>query len=276
MSIGVAILSWKAPNTLKNTIKTYNNVDFFSLFDQKIICFQEISEFDKKVAEEQMLDYIGTEKNTGIQGGFKRAFEELNTNYILILENDCIIIENKESVREQIKKAVNLIESNDADLVRLRSRFNPGVGGERSVQQYTKYHELIKADPRFNLIRHVNNSNPILKLTLRLLRPDKSVRCAGRSVYIEQNPHLIFPRIITKKGDSFIVDSRALPWTNQPTLIKRELFGKILSYAETHPSNRKVNGFQDLERPLNGSWWRNSNFRIGIIDGFFSHKRLDR
>jgi len=50
----------------------------------------------------------------------------------------------------------------------------------------------------------------------------------------------------------------------------------LLPWVEAHPSRRPVQGFPDIEKELNGPWWRKQGFRVGLTPGLFTHQRLDR
>ena len=276
MSVGVAILSWKSPITVKNTIESYSKVSLFDLFDDSVLCFQEVSQEDIDLAKTSGVRYVGTDSNRGIQGAFRLGYESLDTDYILILENDCSIVESQQVVRQQLEEATQLLEEDIVDLVRLRSRFNPGYGGERVVRMYSRFFNVDKTHKNFQYHDALDNSSSLIKWMRRTLRPGKARRWSGRSVYVEQNPEKLFPKYISAYKNALIVDSHILPWTNQPTLVSRKFFGSLLEFADANPRSRTVNGFQDLEKPLNCKWWRDSGFRIGIVDGIFTHNRLDR
>lgn len=276
MSIGVAILSWKSPKTVRNTLESYLNTKFLDMVDDSVLCFQEVSKEDIELAESVGIRYVATDTNKGIQGAFRLGYESLDTDYILILENDCSIVGNQDFIRSQLTEALKLLDADVVDLVRLRSRFNPGFGGDRAVRMYTRFFNVTKPHENFNFHESIDNSLSFIKWMRRTFRPDKARRWSGRSVYVEKHPEKLFPKFISAYENALIVDSHILPWTNQPTLVSRKFFGSLLEFADKNPRSRTVNGFQDLEKPLNCKWWRDSKFRIGIIDGMFTHNRLDR
>ena len=276
MSIGVAILSWKSPKTVRNTLESYLNTKFLDMVDDSVLCFQEVSKEDIELAKSVGIRYVATDNNKGIQGAFRLGYESLDTDYILILENDCSIVGSQDFIRSQLTEALKLLDADVVDLVRLRSRFNPGFGGDRAVRMYTRFFNVTKPHENFNLHESIDNSLSFIKWMRRTLRPDKACRWSGRSVYVEKHPEKLFPKFISAYENALIVDSHILPWTNQPTLVSRKFFGSLLEFADKNPSRRTVNAFLDLEKPLNCKWWRNSKFRIGIIDGMFTHNRLDR
>ena len=80
LPIGVAILGWKAPRSIRITLINYQKHDFFSLFEDVVICFQKISKEDKALAEEFGIRCTGTPQNTGILGGFRFPATVLTAN----------------------------------------------------------------------------------------------------------------------------------------------------------------------------------------------------
>lgn len=275
VSLGVGILSWKSHKTLEKSLQSYEKIGFKDLFDDVKIIFQEISEDDKKLAEKYGYDYVGTEKNLGIQEGHRLIHENLNTDYILVLENDNPIIESRKITETILENSINLLEENKIDVMRLRHRWQFGEGF--SLEKYltcfniTKLHEkYIKSDLDLkgvsSLVRFFNN----------LFRPSKALRIAGYGLYFEKEPQKVFPKYVEKIGEEiYSVSSEIMNWTNQSVLLKKTFYGELLNYAYANPTKRTANGFQDLEKPLNSKWWRNQNFKVGICDGLFTHNRFD-
>ena len=274
-TIGVGILSWKSHKTLEKSLISYENVNFKELFDDVKIIFQEISKEDIILADRFGYDYVGTEKNLGIQNGHKLIYENLKTDYIIVLENDNPIIVKREELIIKLRQSINLLINNKIDLMRLRHRWTFGEGF--SLEKYINYYSIEKLHEKYNQ-NNINKSFlfSLKKLFKRLIRPGKAIRLAGYSLYFEKEPEKKFPKYIKKLDDElFSVSSYIIPWTNQSVLIHRQFYGNLISYAYNNPSSRTANGFQDLEKPLNCKWWRNQNFRIGVGEGIFTHNRFD-
>lgn len=274
-TVGLAILSWKSPLTIKSSLESYISNNFFSLFDDVVLCFQEIDDDDISLATKAGLRYVGNNSNTGIQGGFKMALESLNTDYIMILENDLHLIVDKNEAEKQLSDCLTMMEYGVADMARMRSRFNPGYP-HRAASIYSKFYPISQQDPRWNDTEKLDRSPNWKKRIRRFFRPNKAHKWSGRSVYIESNPEQLFPDIISREGEYLIVDSSVMPWTNQPTLVSSKLLRELMDYAENNPSSRTVNGFQDFEKPLNCKFWRSQHYKIVITPGLFTHERLDR
>lgn len=274
-TVGVGILSWKSHKTLEKSLQSYENVGFKELFDEVKIIFQEISEDDVKLARKYGYDYVGTEKNLGIQKGHQLIYDNLNTDYILVLENDNPLVEDAQTVKNRLIKSLELLKSNKIDVMRLRHRWQ--FGESFSLEKYLTCYNINTLHEKY-ISSDINtqDKSPVIKGLKRLFRGSKALRVAGYGLYFEKEPEKVFPKYVKKlENEIYAVSSEIMTWTNQSVLLKKEFYGKFLDYAYKNPSSRTANGFQDLEKPLNSNWWRNQNFKIGICDGIFTHNRFD-
>lgn len=269
LPVSVGILSYKAHKTIDKTLEQYG--DFLSYFEEAKVFFQCFSEQDKEIAEKYRIAYEGRPDNVGIQGGMRWVAENLKCDYILYLENDIQLLTDIPTALVEIEKAMNLMANGQAEVVRLRSRFQPG---EQfcDVEKYTRIFKPVSIHPDFQEFFKIKKTNPVLKY----LRPMKARKLLARSLYIEKYPEQLFPKYIRKEGDFYFADSSSLNWTNNAIITKKDFLLKLLDYADAHPSSRTVGGMQDFEKPLNCRWWRKQRFNIAISEGIFTHQRLDR
>lgn len=279
-TVGLAILAYKAPGTTRASIENHLAHGLYDLFDQATVCFQACSEEDLAMAKACGVRAVGRPENLGIQGGFRWAWETLKTDYVLILENDIPVCVSPEAMRAQLAEAMARLEAGEVDLVRLRNRFNPGEQN-RFAGPYSYFWPVREPDPRWADTERLSTAPAWIKALRRCLRPLKAQRWCGRSPYVERHPEKLFPHWIKRLGPDFLsVDSWVLPWTNQCTLISHALFGKLLDYADSHPARNiytsEGNKMPTLETPLNRLWWRRQHLRIGLPEGVFTHRRLDR
>ena len=269
LPISAGILSWRAPKTVANTLAQYG--DFPRRLAEFRIFFQECSGADVAAAEAAGVAWTGRPENVGIQGGMRWVVENLKSDYVLYLENDFnLLVSPDEAVRE-LRTALGWIERGAVDIVRLRSRFNPGEPcGD--PEKYSSVFLPADVDPRFVDPGRLGRGNP----WIRLFRPFKCRRIAARGAYVERSPEKLFPKVFRRDETGLVTTSAYLNWTNNPVLIRRSLFLEIADYADAHPSHRTVGGYQDFEKPLNCRWWRARGLRIGLPEGIFTHRRLDR
>ena len=276
--VSVGILSYKAPQTIDATLHAYRQKNFLALFPEVKLFFQCISDEDVKISQKYNLEYIGRADNIGIQDGMRWVVENLKSDYVLYLENDCPLVVDVTSAKAEITRAVSYLESGQIDMMRLRSRFTPGEQFA-DVYKYTTAYTPFEIDNRFVQTDEVQiaQRSKLSRCLKRVLYPSYAMRMMGRSLYIEKDPEKRFPFYIKKTDDGmYIVDSKVINWTNQSILTTKKFFLEMLDFADAHPCRRTVNGMQDMEKPLNCRWWRKQHFKIGVSDGLFTHKRLDR
>ena len=276
--VSVGILSYKAPQTIDATLHAYRQKNFLDLFPEVKLFFQCISDEDVKISQKYGLEYMGRADNIGIQSGMRWVVENLKNDYVLYLENDCPLVVDVTTAKAEIARAVSYLKSGQIDMMRLRSRFTPGEQFA-DVYKYTTAYTPFEIDNRFVQTDEVQiaQRSKLSRCLKRVLYPSYAMRMMGRSLYIEKDPEKRFPLYIKKTDDGmYIVDSKVINWTNQSILTTKKFFLEMLDFADAHPCRRTVNGMQDMEKPLNCRWWRKQHFKIGVSDGLFTHKRLDR
>jgi hypothetical protein len=260
MTIGLGILSWKGGDTLKASLESYALENLLSIFDENVIFLPEQRDYETQIAQDFNLKIFGSNANLGILGGFKALAMSMTADYVLLLENDCPLIENFSEAKRQITLAQSLLDTNQAHIVRLRHRYHAGQDWS-VVRKYREYYPAPDA--------------PLYIKTYcffkRFLRPHKAERLKGWSLYTPQSHHQsLFPDAVyyNKADDYYITDSRYLPWTNQSILIKRDFFlSMIIAYAESAGTKRRINGFRNLEIEMNSDFWRKGQFKIAIPKG---------
>lgn len=274
-TVGVGILSWKSHKTLEKSLQSYEKIGFKNLFDEVKIIFQEIGLEDEELAKKYGYDYVGTKENLGIQRGHNLIHDNIDTDYILVLENDNPLIEDGSVVFDRLIQSLQLLENGSIDMMRLRHRWKFGEGF--SLEKYLNYFEVQELHEKYCSDKIALNSfNKFIKPIKRFLRPQKANRVSGYSLYYEKYPEKVFPKYVKKiDNELFAVDSYIMTWTNQSVLLKRKFYCELLKYADEHPSSRTANGFPDFEKPLNSLWWREQSYKIGVGEGIFTHNRFD-
>lgn len=272
LTLGLGMLSWRAPATVDQTLASYAAAGIFDVFDHVLVYFQEISEADRAAAAKYGLACAGNQANTGIYGGVKALLEAMEDDYVLFVENDCLLIEDRAAVVRQTEQAVRDLERGLAQVYRMRHRRHPGEGFE-TVDKYLRYHP-----PGPRAWQRRRRAQRLVARLRALARPFKAERLKGIAAYVEENPEQRFPKVFRRTPEgNLLVRSRHLNWTNQAILFSRRwVLEELLPWVAAHPSRRTVNGFPDIEKELNSRWWRTRGFTIGISPGLFTHRRLDR
>lgn len=259
VSVGLSILSWRGAESLKSSLGSYANANLFSLFDETQVFLPDPDDDVVRVCEEHPLNIRTMPQNLGIMENMRQAAKAISTDYVLMLENDCPLIESHEIAKERLETAIRILSNGDAMMARFRSLTSPG----QAFTGLSKY-------------QHLFDGSIQSKIT-RILRPSKVRRLAGYAVYDGGNSPERHPNLIqATQHDVFLIDAAAMPWTNQSILINRELFlNKIIPMAEGIKTNRGANKLPNLEIELNKSKaWRNSGWKIVCGPGLFTHERI--
>lgn len=237
LNLSVGILTWNAHSTLQNTLESYKRSGLLDMVNDVCIFAQEGKDLDYKIAANYNTDVILSPDNVGIGRGLSTLAHAAETDNILLLENDWIILPDFfPTVYEEIKKGMDMLESNKADVVKYRSRKNPG-------------------DPLYTL-QFAN-------------REFDSPKHLFECVHWRMNPDLDFPEHIFKDQDTGLYYAKAkyANQTNNPCIYKKDFYIKNLS-----PFAGEGN---ELEGKIDG-WWQEQDFTIAHGEGLFTHYRLDR
>ena len=161
-NLGVVFLSWKSNKTLKNSLLKFTQELTSSLFHDALIYFQEISSSDSGLAKEFGFRAEGNDQNVGILHGMKQAISQVKSEFILYLECDCVLVEDKESAIKILSDSLEEIRKNNINVMRLRHLKKGGA-------DYTPYKHL-------RYWPDVDSRSDFRKLLNRCFRPFKAKR----------------------------------------------------------------------------------------------------
>jgi len=275
-TIGAAILTWKAPKSLRMVLSSHKESGLLDIVDQANIFYQEFDpEPDTALAHEFGWQASGSPDNLGIHRGMEEAVRAMNTDYVIYLENDCPCVSDAAELKTVIQNAIQDMEQEDAIVVNLRCRTQPGapaVGIPKYVREHTVT-DPIEPTPPYPL-------PPKWQANLRkLLRGNRANIHLGHAVYWEKNPAMRHPHAIRQANSgNWITDSRYAQWTNQPHIARRDtLMDVIFGHVRSHPSPKQHKDFQTVETALRCNWWAEQKFKISYADfGGYTHGRIDR
>ena len=127
--ITIGYLSWKRYNIFEQTLNSHKMNGLFDIIDHnnRIIFFQELSQFDINIANKYNCKFVGDSNNIGILNAFIKLVEKCTTEYFIFSENDWLLIENKDTTKKILKDSVELLEKGLCDIVKLRHRKNHGI-----------------------------------------------------------------------------------------------------------------------------------------------------
>ena len=235
LPISIGILSWHSGQVLVDTLTTYYENGLFDMVNDVTILFQEVNQQDIEIAKHFGLDFIGLQKNIGIGQAFIRLTENAKEDYVLVLEHDWNLIEDRDTTYERLQRSISSIQLG-LDVVRLRHRKNPGnphFSFRHKGKELTYYDDEIGA------------TSPHLLDSVHWCDPD-----------------IEFPGYINKSEDMFWTTSRYGNWTNNPCLYKKQF------YLDTvRPFAGEGIG---LEGNI-GKWWVQQDYKVGHNEGLFMH-----
>ncbi|MDX5593406.1 hypothetical protein [Pseudovibrio sp. SPO723] len=275
-TIGAAILTWKAHQTLRLSLESHKDSGLLSVVDDAVVFFQEFDQhIEQPLVEEFGWRAAGSPKNIGIHRGMEEAVKALDTDLVIYLENDCQSIATPAAMKAAIDAAVSDLRDG-VDTVQLSDRRNPGepfVG----VQKYMNYFKL-KA-PLDTALPYTPPADWKINLKRIIKGKRKADFQIGRAVYAEADPVAAQPDAFSRtRTGSWQTNSYYFQWCNRPLLARRDfLLDVIFKRVHTHPSSRQSPDFQTVETALSCDWWREQDFRFSFPEhGPFTHNRVDR
>lgn len=246
--ITIAILSYKSPLTIKNTLESYKKNGLFDLVNT-IIYFQEITDKDKALAKEYNIQYMGTNTNIGIDKAFLELVNAVKTPYMIFAENDYELVHNKEETQKILDDTIELFKNDNVTLIKLRDKKNPGV------PDYAK--NVFESE-------YINN--------------EQNFPYKIEAFSFLDNPGNMYPNIyITKQYNYnwYILSSIYSVWSNQIFIAKVDWLKTVpLEIIKNNLNNNSDNKFSKLENIMIDPSIIPYNVATGI--GLFTHNRLDR
>ena len=235
LPISIGILSWHSGQVLVDTLTTYYNNGLVDIVDDVTILFQEFNEQDYQIAKHFGLNVIGMNSNIGIGKAFIKLTENAKNDYVLVLEHDWNLIEDKETTYNTLKRSISAIEMG-MDVVRLRHRKNPG---------YPHFSFRHKGEELTYFDEEIGATSPHLLDSVHWLDPAEQ-----------------FPDKINKSEDMFWTTSRYGNWTNNPCLYKKQFY---LDVVKPFAGDGIA-----LEGNI-GRWWVQQSYKVGHNEGLFMH-----
>jgi hypothetical protein len=235
--ITLAMLSWRQPRTLRNSLESYARNGLLNLAKEKIIYFNECTLEDKQIAKNYGFSVLESKRNKGIALPFQDLVKAATCENFLFLENDFMLIEDTETTIDEINAAIELL-SKGIECVRLRHRHHYG-------------------DPNYWLQRIWLGKADLNSANLN-------------SVYCLESPDKVYSEITKRSTDGrefFISSSQFANFTNNPCIYKTEFLKKNflnISFSE----------FDNLEKKIE-EWWCTAGIKIAQGNGLFKHHPLE-
>ena len=263
--LGVGILSWHGYQSLEASLISYEQAGMLDIFDEAILFLPEQTEHGSNIGHQYGYTVEGSSENLGIFGGFRALANSMTSDYILLLENDWLLIEKPDELRRQIEVGQSLLHDKKAVCIQCRSRKNPGET-LTSAEKYYRY--FPKPEAGFSKFLTAN--------IRRFLRPEKTRRMIGNASHTETAPERKFPSYYKLDENGFLhTNSSIRNWNNNPFMIERKFFqNTLMTYVDEFKSKRRINNFKNIEIEPNGDYWSKKKWPIAIAPGLFTHNRL--
>lgn len=255
LDLTIGILTWNAPNTLRNTLGSYQAAGLLGYAKEAVVFLQGDNPKERRIANEFGLKILSSKKNIGIQAGIETLLQAASTEYFLFLENDWVCVASPKAVSTQLQEAIALLHDNSAQCVRLRHKHQYG--------------------------------NPLHSLQFKGRETDKPQHLLDCVHWLEE-PEKVFPDVLKPvflgKDAWILTDSRYANYTNNPCLYRTAFFKDVLSQyskpelrvAESTDQHvyAEAKGVSANAIALEGniqSWWGEQQFAIAQGMGLFCH-----
>ena len=272
--VTLAMISWKAHATVRHTLASYQAADILSLFGDRRIHFNEMSEADREIADHYGFAHSGTPGNVGIFGAVDAVAQGVRTPFILSLENDCPLVTDRAGFIDMLGRAMADMRALDVPVFLMRSRREPGEPFWRRSKYESKFQVV------WPLGSDAGERRPIPHTVVRTYEDVRRRALRGSAIYAEEDPTLRHPSVIKKSANgNWLTNSGCLSWSNCCFLARTDfLRDVVLDRVRRFPAPSTLNGHQDIEAALKArGWWRQQGFAMGQSEpGPFTHQRLDR
>lgn len=232
--LAILMLTWGRRPTLLNTLESCRRGGLLDQVGEKLLFFQEATAGDREIALKYGFEPILCRRNIGIGEAWKRMAEHTAARFILLLENDWELIEEAREVAAQLVEALEWLARDDADVVRLRHRHDPGVP---LCSRHLAFRELSEGE--------------------------EATWFLADCIFWREHPEVAFPDKIVRRDGMYVTSSRWACYTNNPCVYRREW------YLDT-VGPFCVGGGIRLETNI-VRWWPRQGFRIAHRKGLFRH-----
>jgi len=245
INISLGLLSYNAPDTLKQTLQTYKDSGLLEISNDVFAVLQKSDKQNEeaKVCENYNIRFIKMPDNGKMASGFKAIYENANNDIVVFLENDFVNYATKQESINFFKNSIDFIENQNIDLIRARNRKNAG--------------EPNNGIPMFKHIPQDEFKNNVY---------------LSECIYWIDDPEIIYPdkisRIKPLIGDDkwYFSSSKSCNWTNNAFVTSKQFFKKaVLPH---------LSGSDNIEDSFT-SIWAQQDYKCIFGPGLFTHYRLD-
>ena len=250
--IGVVVLSHGRRDKLEKSLKSYEENGLTDIVGDNFIFFNEIANDDISLIENdfKMFEWGGHPNNLGIGWGMIKAIEDINTDYVLFLENDFELQANKKDIYRQLELGLRNIKNGKIDIIKYRQIKN-----------------------------YITTSNEAKGWEDTEGRKGCEEKNWWIGFAVEQNfgyKNSDICEEIDKKDEDILwrMSCQYANWSNNPFLCKKEWFLEVAALRDftvmKNPANSRSPDFEE-QMAING-WWQKQDYKVGILPGLFLHQ----
>ena len=250
--IGIAVLSHGRLDKLKKSLRSYVDNGLTDIIGDNFIFFNEIANDDISLIENdfKMFEWGGHPNNLGIGWGMIKAIEDINTDYVLFLENDFELQANKKDIYRQLELGLRNIKNGKIDIIKYRQIKN-----------------------------YITTSNEAKGWEDTEGRKGCEEKNWWIGFAVEQNfgyKNSDICEEIDKKDEDILwrMSCQYANWSNNPFLCKKEWFLEVAALRDftvmKNPANSRSPDFEE-QMAING-WWQKQDYKVGILPGLFLHQ----
>ena len=250
--IGIAVLSHGRLDKLEKSLRSYVDNGLADIIGDNFIFFNEIANDDISLIENdfKMFEWGGHPNNLGIGWGMIKAIEDINTDYVLFLENDFELQANKKDIYRQLELGLRNIKNGNIDIIKYR---------------------ILKD--------YITTSNEAKRWEDTEGRKGCEEKNWWIGFAVEQNfgyKNSDICEEIDKKDEDILwrISCQYANWSNNPFLCKKEWFLEVAALRDftvmKNPANSRSPDFEE-QMAING-WWQKQDYKVGILPGLFLHQ----
>lgn len=271
--LGIGVLTWRAHQTVAVSVASWQQARLLDHASDAVIFFQQQEADDADRAHAWGFRAIGAPENVGIAPGMEQIAQALDTDYILLLQNDCPAVLSASELAAVVHRVMEDMIELSIPYFSLRSRRQPGEilpRRRKYLQAFGMRHPMAELPEK----QRAHAGRQRLGAWLRY-RP---WQLRATAIYVEEDPVAAQPRALrwSPRGN-ILTDSRYHAWTDQSVIVRRDWFLSVMMGAfATAPAARANTVRRSLEPVANRPWWYRARIPIGFAEpGAFTHKRLD-
>ena len=250
ISIGILTRGNEIP-TLQNSMNTWIEGELIQQASEVIIMVNEMNSemmdfLDPYTKEPYNMKIIYSYENEGILKGINWLMGNSTNEYFLFLEKDFRLVEELSCTIEQLDTGIELIESGRANVIKYRSRYNPGRPNWAEISYKGREDDIFSIQP--NLLCNFYHwiDEPVQRW------PNHFERCSENPLF-------------------FCVDSKFCNWTNNPFLVSKIWWFE--NYVFKFEQIKRASAGFDLEGFMN--WdrdaWNDRGWTVAEGEGMFKH-----